>query len=67
MFFFYCLYIYLDIFHGLVPKQEKDSYRIMRSLTMSLSRMGLRLINELSGEVLQKIFEGILEVKIVAG
>jgi hypothetical protein len=66
---FECLNVqdFVDIFNGIVPKQEKDNYRIMRSLTMSLSRMGLRLINELSGEVLQKIFEGILEVKIISG
>jgi hypothetical protein len=66
---FECLNVqdFVDIFYSLVPKHDKDNYRIMRSLAMSLSRMGLRLINELSGEVLQKIFEGILEMKIIAG
>jgi hypothetical protein len=70
MFFCFCFFVCFicfsflktDIFLSLVPKQDRDNYRIMRNISVALNRAGIKLIMELNSEILTRILEHILEV-----
>lgn len=53
---------FVEIFYSLVPKADRDNFRIMRNITVSLNRAGIKLIMELNSEILTRILENILEV-----
>jgi hypothetical protein len=60
--FRFSYFLHLDIFNSFVPKAERENYRIMRNITISLNRAGIKLIMELNSELLTRILENILEV-----
>lgn len=55
----------VEIVHSLVPRHALDKFRIMRILPVAVHRMGMMLSQELSGQVLTKIFHTALEVSII--
>lgn len=56
----------VEIFHSLVPRAQLENYRIMRILPTVSHRLGLGARAELNGAALAKIFQNVLEIKIVS-
>lgn len=52
----------LDIFQSIVPRAERDRYRIIQGVIVNINRIALKPTAELSGEILLRLLENALEV-----
>jgi hypothetical protein len=54
--------LFAAIIQSLVPKNQVDHFRIMKTLPGTINRIGLKLTEELNGENLFRIYEHIFQV-----
>jgi hypothetical protein len=59
-------FYYVETVQALVPRADLPKYRILRYLSAVLTRVGLRENTDITGDVMQKLIERVLEMKAVS-